>query len=74
MFVTFGITYSFSPFFASLQEAFAAQWGAKFPSHHSQPISRRRNLGAGLLKSSYRPGGIEQLEPGKDENADVAHV
>jgi MFS family permease len=28
MFVTFGITYSFSPFFASLQEAFAAQRGA----------------------------------------------
>jgi MFS family permease len=28
MFVTFGITNSFSPFFASLQEAFAAQRGA----------------------------------------------
>ncbi len=28
MFVTFGITYSFSPFFASLQEAFGAQRGA----------------------------------------------
>jgi MFS family permease len=28
MFVTFGITYSFSPFFASLQDAFAAQRGA----------------------------------------------
>jgi MFS family permease len=27
MFVTFGIIYSFSPFFASLQEAFAAQRG-----------------------------------------------
>jgi MFS family permease len=28
MFVTFGVTYSFSPFFASLQEQFGAQRGA----------------------------------------------